>query len=689
MNKKIVYILLIMLSPLLWRGVGGEVFAQKIYPLHGNATIMQYNQSQNSKPLPKNSNSINGRNPRTSTDSLHSCLYLPFYDDFSYSGPYPNASKWLDQYVFVNHTKAISPPTLGVATFDGLNQYGFPYDSSVASTGGQISPALRSDTLTSFPIRLDSLLQQSLSPADSVYLSFYYQSMGYWEQPASSGYELDVDFYSPIDSAWYQVWSKSGYYPQDSLFHLVMLPITDAVYFGKGFQFRFRNKSCGCGDDDHWHIDVVSLYSGRNNKDTIFNDVSFVYDLQSPLKNYTQMPYNQYMGASDMKTHIVAFLRNNSYNAAPLPPNKPVFINTYYNFFNTSGNSLIGGQHLNGSNNLNSYYNAGYCNDTALIRPSIVGFVYTQPITNNDSFTVKFYVGSEDTIPQNDTITFHQVFSNYFSYDDGSAEGAFGIESTNGSGNYQIASRFMINKKDTLRSIDIFFDPIIDVSTLESSPFNLVVWGDNGGIPGNPIYTDTTLRYPHFPPNTKVPGIQRENMFNRYVLLRPLIIDSGQVFYIGINQIYNYPAIPIGFDMNTDYHNNFFYNANTPIQSVCQTPPCWFVFPGDADPSYRGALMMHPVFGDSLLALGIKKYNNTVSANINIYPNPTTDEVFIQSENTISKIIITDLLGNIVIQQSGDVVQIINTSSLQSGVYLVKAFTDKGLTDTKKLIIAR
>ena len=95
------------------------------------------------------------------------------------------------------------------------------------------------------------------------------------------------------------------------------------------------------------------------------------------------------------------------------------------------------------------------------------------------------------------------------------------------------------------------------------------------------------------------------------------------------------------------------------------------------------------MFGDSLLALGIKKYNNTISANIMVYPNPAADEVFIQSDNTITKIVVTDLIGNLVIQQTENPVQRINTTSLQNGAYLIKAFTDKGLTDTKKLIISR
>src|ERR1019366_5660480 len=138
MNKKIVYISFISYILFL---ASQHSYSQKLYPLHGNATIIQHNKNK----APKNNTLINGKNPRASNDSLHSCLYLPFFDDFSYAGPYPNASKWLDQYIFVNHTKAIAPPTLGFSTFDGLNQYGFPYDSLVASTGGQITPALPSD----------------------------------------------------------------------------------------------------------------------------------------------------------------------------------------------------------------------------------------------------------------------------------------------------------------------------------------------------------------------------------------------------------------------------------------------------------------------------------------------------------------------------------------------------------------
>ncbi|MBL7830595.1 MAG: hypothetical protein JNK41_06175, partial [Saprospiraceae bacterium] len=52
---------------------------------------------------------------------------LPFLDDFSYSGPYPDPKLWINDDVFINNTFAIKQPSIGVATFDGTNSGGSPY----------------------------------------------------------------------------------------------------------------------------------------------------------------------------------------------------------------------------------------------------------------------------------------------------------------------------------------------------------------------------------------------------------------------------------------------------------------------------------------------------------------------------------------------------------------------------------
>jgi len=654
--------------------------AQKpmLYPLRSNATLIEYHKN---KAKQSHVNQANNRTQSTATPTLT----LPFYDEFSYAGPFPDSIKWPNsQSVFVNHTKAIAPPTLGVATFDGLNKFGYPYNATIQSNNLNTLTSVASDTMNSAPIRLDSLpaLQLPLSPADSVYLSFYYQGMGFWEKPEPTDY-FNLDLYSPKDTTWTQVWSLGGYtYAPDSSWHLVMIPILDTSYFHNGFKFRFRNLSGACGDIDHWHIDDVYLNNNRTTNDTmfssivgngsVFSDVSFVYDLQSPLKKYSQMPFNQYAGAADMKDSIGTCLRSNYTNT--------VSIGSSYRFYDNTG-SVINST-TNGSNNLSPYNSSGYCGDHAIMHPSLNSFAYPHALSAADSsFTMKFFINSVDLFPSNDTITFHQKFRNYYAYDDGSAEAGFGID-PGGAGNYQMAAKFTTNVGDTLHAIDIFFEPVIDVDLITNSPFNIMVWADNGGMPGNIIYTDT-MRYPYFPTDSLVNGlIKRENVFLRYQFRHGQFIPGGTTFYLGINQIYDSPEITVGFDRNYDFHNNFFYNTNY------NNTVSWYVLPGDLDADYRGSLMIHPVFGDSLQTLAINKFKNT-STNISLYPNPAADYVVIQSDDLISKVVITDLLGNVVLQQTEESIKKINTLSLPSGVYLVKALTNKGFTDTQKLIIAK
>jgi hypothetical protein len=73
----------------------------------------------------------------------------------------PN-KKWFDNYAFWNTTYPVLPPTIGVATLDGLNEFGLPYNNTNTSTFGD------ADYLTSYPINLSGL-----AVGDSVYLSFF------------------------------------------------------------------------------------------------------------------------------------------------------------------------------------------------------------------------------------------------------------------------------------------------------------------------------------------------------------------------------------------------------------------------------------------------------------------------------------------------------------------------------------
>lgn len=82
--------------------------AQELRPLTLNPAL------QEASPAAAN------RMKRSEADTLT----LPFTDDYSYEGPYPDDSLWLDNKAYINTSMAIDPPTYGVATLDGLDARG-------------------------------------------------------------------------------------------------------------------------------------------------------------------------------------------------------------------------------------------------------------------------------------------------------------------------------------------------------------------------------------------------------------------------------------------------------------------------------------------------------------------------------------------------------------------------------------
>ena len=222
-----------------------------IAPLHGN-------------PMLKRANGQLSRNNKRAMSSTVNTL--PFLDDFSKPGPYPDSSKWTDMNVYVNYNLPVCPHTLGVATFDGLDSVGMPYFPGISPYASK--PA---DYLTSRPfswLKPSSTLRYQL--LDSIYLSFYYQAGTYFGVDGNGRSSL---FYYPksTDSLllqfrpggsknWKTVWFRTGYTPKadtDTVFHMVMIPfnnIADTAYLRDGFQFRFMNYA-SCAAADHWSID--------------------------------------------------------------------------------------------------------------------------------------------------------------------------------------------------------------------------------------------------------------------------------------------------------------------------------------------------------------------------------------------------------------------------------------------------
>src|SRR4051794_25290576 len=84
---------------------------------HENFVLQDYN------PAIRNYIAKNGKQSALRSQALPGdTLELPFNDDFSEPGIYPSPSRWMDNKVFINSDMPRVLPTVGAATFDGLDE---------------------------------------------------------------------------------------------------------------------------------------------------------------------------------------------------------------------------------------------------------------------------------------------------------------------------------------------------------------------------------------------------------------------------------------------------------------------------------------------------------------------------------------------------------------------------------------
>ncbi|MGZ4074813.1 MAG: T9SS type A sorting domain-containing protein [Bacteroidia bacterium] len=564
-------------------------------------------------------------------------------DDFSYDGPYPDTSLWLDNYVFINRDFAKSPITLGVATFDGLDNTGYPYDFSAApSSSGQ------ADYLTSKPINLN------FPKSDSIYFSFFYQPQGNGNAPEYMD-SLVLQFRAAGDSTHFfeNVWARKGttLSASDSSWTLVMIPITDSAYLQKGFQFRFKNYATLSGNTDHWNVDYVYLNRLRSKVDTAFSDISFVYNGTPLLKNYIQMPWEQFK-KSELRDSVTNLLRYDDVGT-PIPVSyghqvtedlpAPAVLS---NFFSGGTFNVLPYE------NTHTYTACDFplgclkrvaVDTTTFPYPGSGAVAY--PLTSPSVFTIKHFIGASNLNPENDTLRVHQNFIHSYAYDDGTAENSFGMSTFNA----EIAEKFTLNKPDSLYFIDIFFNPFLVNTSVYT--FYLKVWADGGGVPGFAVYTSSTTLSPAY-------GGVFYNEFIRYKLDAPLYLNAGN-YYFGLQQNTD-QFLNIGVDKNNNHQDKIFYNVTG----------TWYTSP------LTGSLMLHPVFGvytDFLT--GISDQESVNGNMLSIYPNPATDELYIRSQDGMlsekTTYTITDMLGRTIVA-TAYYTHPIDISDLKEGIYFIQ-----------------
>jgi len=576
---------------------------------------------------------------KSDAKSASDTLELPFFDDFSGHSVFPNCNLWLDNYVFINNTYSDRQITTGIATFDALDNSGMLY--------GTASPfGFKADQLTSLPVNLN------YTAADNIWLSFFYQPGGLGDAPEARD-SLTLQFLAPEEDIWYSVWKVEG--NPDQRFKPVIIKIDQSRFLKKGFQFRFINYASlsanlsdpsMVGNCDIWNLDYVLLDKNRNAGDTIFADVAFRLPLRSLLNNHEAMPWKQFKEIEnlEMGSSIPVHYRNNDTIVRNVTRNFEI-----WDVYKNSQSDLFSA----GATNIDPLTNIDYN----------ANLIYTFNTDNNDSalFRITCSLKTDEFDPKgNDTLVYYQVFNDYFAFDDGSSEAGYGINGL-GSRNAMAACRFESFIQDTLRAIRICFND----SYLEANKraFDLMVWDDNNGIPGNVIYSKDEVM---------VEQGNAINGFYTYTIPEGVLLNS--VFYVGWRQR-SETFLNAGLDINTPHGNRQFFWLNGIWQ----------------ESQVQGSLMIRPVVGYPLKITAVNDIYYKNQKQLSIWPNPATDYINVDPGELqlsgLSYITVMDIYGRELIKIPFS--NQIDISSLHEGIYIIQTRINGRTLSSNRLIKTR
>jgi hypothetical protein len=573
--------------------------------------------------------------------ALAAPLELPFIDDFSSDEYIPDPGKWSDRDAFINRNYAVDPPSIGVATLDAIDSVGSIYPDATMDPKTFIA-----DQLTSRPINL------SYPVSDSIYLSFYYQPMGTGIEPGPQD-SLALDLFQPVPGRWTTVWNTGG----DTLtpFRQVMIPIRDTSFLKEGFRFRFRNRASlpqnldytdKRGNVDHWNIDYVRLDRNRFRFDTLIRDVAFLKPIPSMLKNYESIPWDHFEQA---------------YNELYLPYISLTYFNNDNIIRNVTRNIVITDPVHNETYQPGLPTAKDIPPDTS--ETARVTSLYPFEFQRGDTavFEIQGAIRTDEfDYKPNDTLLRKQVFRDYFAYDDGTAERAYGLRGQS-SINGMIAVRFESFIADNLGGVDIYFTQLKDSLNLNYI-FRFLVWDDNEGLPGNLIYSGESY-YSVFYADSL-------NQFTRIAFDQPVPVNGP--FYVGIQQSDQY-MLNIGLDINKPTNGNLLYNLG----------------PGWEESTAPGMIMLRPY---------VKRYYSGIPADeighrenlYTLYPNPASDYLHVRKEDPLDNRSLTielfDISGRMIrgYPFSGDPLYV---GDLHNGLYIIRLRSESAVVSSHKILI--
>lgn len=588
-------------------------------------------------------------------------LSLPFWDDFSNLAHADTL--WEDKAnVWINSGSAINPPTINVATLDGVTGEGIGYTPN-PNQKEYVGPT---DVLVSRKIKMTEV---SVGDQNSVFLSFYYQWGGAVEQPDAND-KLELQFLD-IDGNWdiKQTFQATSIQKPDT-FYYYTIRINQDEYKHDDFQFRFQAYGRQSGKFDAWHIDYVYLNKGRTENDDSHPDRTLTSTVNGMFGKYFSIPL----------THFQAnpVLTNPSFGVANLKASA-----TNINF-TTSGTFINYVEQEVYSHTQLFDFDTPLDGEDASIQAKERRTVFMQefpPATTTDTLLfnpkadsiqieLELTLNTKDNVlpandgdyifdtynpidfRSNDTLRTTYFLKDYYAYDDGVAE--HGISLLN-SGNVA-AYRFIMQtpEKDTLNGVYVYFPMSYGES---ASNVTFYVWEDDNGKPGNLLLEEL------------VP-IQRNNnnQFIHRSFIQAAVVQGS--FFIGWRQP-TMGRVVIGFDTNNDTGEYLLYNSTG-------NPNTW------EDPLISGSVMIRPSFGPGEVVTSAEE---PIENRVSLYPNPNKGEFIL--EGPVHHVQVLSASGHVVSieeTQEDENKKRIKLISPLPGLYVVRYFDGQSY-QSKKIII--
>lgn len=575
--------------------------------------------------------------------SRNDVLKLPFFDDFTESNVAPDICKWQNKSVLVNSGFPLFPTNYNAATFDALDATGKVYAHASSSP-------FMADSLISNPISL-----KDLNPADSVYFSFYYQPQGNGDAPETNdSIVLMFGYRSDSIMIWNHQWSSPGMTLDSFLiendnqyFKQILIPVTKEEYFENELVILFYNYASipstmypnDRSNVDNWNIDFVYMDKNRSCDDVFYPLVTFSEKSPSLLRRYQSMPYRQYVN------------------------NPTVSIATEYQMFISNLDSIEHNtQYLCHIENISSDWTYDYESSWLNTEKGITEIEATPKnflFDMNDKVDVASYlithiinVKDDNYDVKGDTLYGRQDFYDYYAYDDGTPERGYGVVP----GGACFASQFSISMYDTLCGVYLLFNRTFNDANYDF--FDIIVWNDDNGKPGNeiyrlknqrPVWSDTIYKFAYYP-------------FDK-------VLKVNGTIYVGIMQQAK-ESINIGFDTSKDNSQYNFFDVGY----------------GWENSAMPGSLMIRPVLGGDYV---VEEEMSLTKNRLGLYPNPSKNEISISELDAefCKEILIFDMTGRVMKHFNNDVR--FDVSDLPNGLYMMRVVTEEGRRYTEKFMISK